>query len=697
VDTQILGLPGPRVQGLADARLQGPLVAPFGPLQVPPGRVTVTQARVTQGDQTLEGLGARLEFRPGRFSLSAGVEDRPSDLLRLEAVQRGKDEATGSLDVDLGPQTADTAKLASRLTGNLLKDARLRFRAQGDWSPRGLQWRGTMERFGGQFEGFYLVQSRPGSFTGDLSGMTVAMDLEGRTPVAPPGETTPAPDAAAPAPAPGQAAVPPRGSRRRPAVSATSMSLRGRLPFSTTAPLGLQLAGTSNLANLKTLLDRVIQPGQYSLLADLHPEGNAQFDLNLGGSFGETTLDGQLTLQGGQAVVHSYPLSLDNLDFTAQFRGRDIIIPRTAPLRGTIAQGALTAWGKLTWYMGGVSDYEVHASVEDFQMRDLPSGFELLGSLDATLKGSDKDGGRLGGSIWAKRTYYRQEINLTDLLLSSALGTGGGLSSLDPSDPLARIDLDLELHLAEPWELETNLLKLQGRPRGPFYLRGSLARPGLQGRMELLAGGRVTNLFPAGDVVLERGTLEFQDPSVFNPIVDVEGRIDIAPYLVTLNIAGPLDSLQARPFSTPSLRQDEIFAILIDPASVSTVGSAPGSSTQAALNTGLANTGSGLLTSLALAKFQEQLRRNLNLDRVSVALRTGAGTPETSITVGKSINVFGYRTPLMFTHSKAGDVTTISGQMEWRFGDFVLHLGASQSTSDSLAPSGEIRHTWSPR
>jgi hypothetical protein len=127
------------------------------------------------------------------------------------------------------------------------------------------------------------------------------------------------------------------------------------------------------------------------------------------------------------------------------------------------------------------------------------------------------------------------------------------------------------------------------------------------------------------------------------------------------------------------------------------VGGAPGASTQTALTTGLASASTGLLTSLALANFQDQLRKTLNLDRVSVALRTGVGQPDTSIVVGKSLNLFGYRTPLVFTHDKAGEVTTISGQMEWRFGDFVLRLGASQSTSDSMAPSGEIRHSWSPK
>jgi hypothetical protein len=115
------------------------------------------------------------------------------------------------------------------------------------------------------------------------------------------------------------------------------------------------------------------------------------------------------------------------------------------------------------------------------------------------------------------------------------------------------------------------------------------------------------------------------------------------------------------------------------------------------MNTGLAGTSTGLLTSLALADFQEQLRKALSLDRVSVAFLAGVGTPETTITLGKTVDLFGYHAPLVFTHDKEGEVTTISGQVEWRFGDFVLRLGATQSTANSLSPSGEIRHSWSPK
>ena len=672
VDSTVLGLPGPAVQAQVDTRLEGPYVAPLGPLQVPTGTLELTGGRVTLDGRGLEGLEGSASFSGGELKLDLGIKGKPSQLVSLEARQRGPDHLSGELQLDFGPDSADTAGMAAQLTQNFLKDTQFRFHARGDWNPAGLRWSGELDPFEGQFEGFSLTLARPGTFSGDLAGMALDMDLDGRTEIAgPPVEGPP--------------------------EAATRISLKGRVPFTPSGPLALQLAGSSDLANLKTILDRVVQPGQYSLLADLHAGGSARFSLDLGGTLPETTLDGTLTLQGGRAVVHGYPLSVENLDFTAQFKGRDILIPRSAPLRGTLAQGGLTAWGQMTWRLGGIEAYDLHASVEDFQLRDLPDGFDLQGSVDASLKGSDQDGGLLSGSIWARRTLYRTEINLTDLILANALGGSGRLSTPDPSDPLARIDLDLELHLAEPWELDTNLLKLQGRPRGPFFIRGTLVQPGLKGRMELLPGGRLTNLFPAGDIVLERGTVDFADPTFFNPNLDIQGQIDIPPYLVSLNFTGTLDALQARPFSTPSLRQDEIFAILIDPAAVTQVGGAPGSSTQSAVNTGLASTSTGLLTSLALANFQEQLRKALSLDRVSVALRAGIGTPETSITLGKSVNLFGYRTPLVFTHDKAGEVTTISGQVEWRFGNFVFRLGASQSTADSLAPSGEIRHTWSPR
>jgi len=384
------------------------------------------------------------------------------------------------------------------------------------------------------------------------------------------------------------------------------------------------------------------------------------------------------------------------VSFDLDFRGRQILLPESRPLRGRLASGALTATGVAEWGLEGLKRYDLRARLQDFQFRDVPEGFELRGTADATLTGTDQ-GGRLKGSLEARNLLYRADVKLTDVLLASA--TGGTLAGAmyDPDDPLRLIELDLDLKLVEPWQFDTNLLKLQGRPTGPFKVLGTLAQPGLKGTMEFVPGGRITNLLPAGDVVLERGSIDFKDPRTFNPVLNLLGRVDVPPFVVNLGIQGSLDQLTFSPTSTPSLRQDEIVAILVDPGLAATVGTLGSTSTGAAVNYGLASAGSGLLSTLAIAGFQEQLRQTFNLDRVSFSLRPGTGSPETSFTVGTSLNLLGRRTPVVVTHRTSGEVVTLSGQLEWRFGNFVLQLGASRTGTTGVNPSGEMRWTWSPR
>ncbi len=674
VDSMPLGLPGPRFQAQLDAHLEGPWVSPLGPLPpVPEGSISISRGRLFLNDQSLEGLEGRLGIANESIQARFGMAGQSAPLINLDARSIG-DRLTGALEVRVSPDTADTAHLASRLSQDLLKDAELDFKAEGEWNREGLSWKGRTERLAGNLGGINLVQKEPASFEGDASEARIDLQLNG--------------------------SVAQRPGRNFSTFPTTAMRISGSLPFSSTNPMGLKLEGSAELANLKGVLDHLLEVDSYSLLADLQPEGTASLDLNLGGAYSAPSLKGLLELQEGRLQVRTYPQSVEDLDFKLHFEGRDFYMLESEPLKGRVAQGELQAWGRGTWDLGGLSQYDFHARLDDFQLRDLPEGFELNGTLDASLRGSDEEGGVLRGTLQAGRTIYQADINLKDLLLASAMGGGPLLPGANPDDPMARIALDLDVQLTEPWELDTNLLKLEGRPSGAFKIMGTLAEPGLKGKMDILPGGRLTNLLPAGDIVLERGTIDFMDPrSLKNAVLDLQGRVDVPPYLVNLYIRGSLDNLDMKETSTPSLRQDEITAILIDPSLASTIGSTSGPNSQTnAIATGFASTGSGLLTTLALANFQETLRKTLGLDRVSVSVRSGAGYPETTITIGKSVNILGFRTPLVFTNEKIGDppVDTTKGQVEWRLGNFVLQLGASQSGSNGAGLTGEIRHTWIP-
>lgn len=668
-DSQMLGLGGPRFQGRLEARLEGPWTHPFGPLELPLGRATLRGGRLFLGTQSLEGVEGDLGLDLHGGFLTVGMAGKAEPLLRLDLLE-DQGRLLGALDLRIDSERADAPHLAGRLTRDLLRDLGLDLRAQGLWDAQGLAWNGRIERLEARFDGFDLVQTVPTKIQGDGRQAELDLRLQGRTRTGGPAEG-------------GEAAA---------------VRLSGQAPFTVGPPVGLRFEGQAELANLKRILDHLLEVDPYSLLGDLQPQGTARFDVTLGGPWKDSTLDGGLELRDGRLQVRTYPQSVEALGFRLAFRGRDLILDPAAPLQGTLAQGRLTAWGQASWGLGGLTGYDLHARLAGFELRDLPEGFELRGGLEAHLRGDGRQG-LLKGTLTADRMRYQADLNLRDLILSNALGGAALAGGLDPEDPLGRIALDLDLVLRQPWEFDTNLLKLQGQPTGNFKVAGTLLKPGLKGRMDLVPGGRLTNLLPAGDVVLERGSIDFQDPRTLNPFLDLQGRVDVPPYLVDLQIRGTLDALDMRPSSTPSLRRDEITAILIDPSLASSVGSGMGNTAvQSAATSGLARMGGGLLTSLVLADFQERVRKAFNLDRVNVAWRTGSsGSYETTVTLGKTLNLADRRVPLVFTHRTTADVVTLSGQVEWRLGNFVLQLGASQSGATGLNPSGEIRHTWSPR
>ena len=663
----------PRVLGRADFTLQGPYVRDFGPWPLPLGRFNLDGARILLGDRSLEDLEARLEIAPGALQATLGRASHPVPLLAVKAGEQAG-RVSGTLALRVLPESGETESLIPRLTRDVVEDARLSLDATGTWAPHaGLRWQGTLSRLEGTFPAFTLRQSRPSQLSGTEEGAQVDLFLEGlqRHKLSPEGQLRPS----------------------------ASVKLSGTLPFSDTSPLALRAEGAMDLGDLKTIVDGLLDVDDGSLLHSLRPEGRGDFNLLAHGTYGDPKVQGTLDVEGASLRLGDYE-NIRDLGLHVKFQDRTIAIPADRPLTGTLNQGHLTAQGEVAWRTGGLERYELNARLEGFQLQDPPEleGLIMQGDLEATLKG-DEEGGLLKGTLDTGRLAYQADLKLYDLLVNSALADSASFSSRDPNNPLDRIRLDLDVRMARPWELDTNLAKLEGRPDGSFRVMGTLANPGLKGRMALEPGGRITNLLPAGDVVLNRGTFDFTDPDqqAFNPHLDLAGEVQVPGYTINAGITGTLATLNWQLSSIPRLSQSDIVAVLINPEYASSAGTAPGGS-QGAVNSGLASASTGLLTTLALAAFQEQVRKTFGLDRVSFSVRTGStGSTETDVVLGKRVNLFGWKVPLIWSQRRTRDLTTTSGQMEWRFGGFTLQLGATQSPNTGVNPSGEIRHTWSPK
>ncbi len=679
LDSQLLNLPGPRIQAQVKAQLLGPITSPFGALELPEGRLDLNRGRIFFSGRSVEGLEGNVELVKGRLEGRLAMEGMARPLLSFQVHREGPD-LTGELALNLSPESAHTATLAGGLTNDLLEDLSLDAKVQGRWKQGGgLTWNGSLDQFAAQFGAFELHQGGASSLRGNSLGAALDITLEGSARGVAPERPTPA-----------VPQTPPQ---------AAHMRLSGTLPFSGTAPMALQVQGAADLAHMKAILDRFMEVDQYSLLSELRVSGTSRFDVLAHGTYLDPLLDGTLSLHKGQLNLRGYQ-GAEDIQAQVVLKGRTLTVPADKPVRGTLAHGDLKASGTLTWRLGGLESYAIDATLDGFQLRDVPDGLDLQGSLQATLNGTE-EGGLLKGRLRADRLSYHAEVKLADLILRSALSDSGGLTGLDLDDPLERIQLDLDLELRTPWSFDTNLLKLEGRTEGPFQVLGTLAHPVPKGIMLFQPGGRITNIFPAGDMVVDRGSLTFSESRPMDPLINLQGNVSSIPgYAVNLDIRGTLSNLSIVPSSTPSLRQDEIVAILINPGNVANVGTAGASSgvTQGAITSGLASAGSGLVSTLAFAPLQEQLRKSLGLDRVNVAVRTTTlGTPETEVTLGKSFSLLGQRSAFVVSHKKSGELSITSGQVEWRFGNFILQLGASQSSGTGINPSGEIRHTWSPK
>jgi hypothetical protein len=670
LDSQLLALPGPHFQSQLMARLLGPITSPFGTLVVPEGKVALSQGRLFFGERSLEGLEVQLRRERGNLKGHLGMTGMAKPLLDVQIQQEGPDLA-GLLNLLVSPDSAQTELLAQGLTDDLFEDLSLSASIQGRWKGgQDLSWKGSLDRMAAKFGAFELHQARPSVLSGNALGASVDMALEGGA----------------------------SGPTATTNSQAAEMRISGTVPFSSAAPIAIRATGTADLAHMKSILDRVMEVDNYSVLSELSVRGTSRFNLLTHGTMFDPLLDGTLTLEKGQVNLRGYQ-GAEDIQAEVILKDRTLVISEEKPIRGVLAHGELKASGAATWKLGGLEAYAMKAALTNFQLRDVPDGLDLQGSLQATLNGTE-EGGLLKGNLRADRLSYQTEVKLSDLILRSVLGEGGTLTGLDLDDPLDHIRLDLDMDLRTPWSFDTNLLKLEGRTEGPFQVLGTLSHPVPKGILLFQAGGRVTNIFPAGDMVVDRGSLTFSESRPLDPLINLQGSVSAIPgYTVNLDIRGTLSNLTIVPSSTPSLRQDEIVSILINPGNVANVG--PGASTgttQGAISSGIASAGSGLITTLAFAPFQEQLRRSLGLDRVNVAVRTtSVGNTETEVTLGKSLSLFGQRNAFVLSHKKNGEQTITSGQVEWRFGNIILQLGASKGGGTSVDPSGEFRHTWSPK
>lgn len=317
--------------------------------------------------------------------------------------------------------------------------------------------------------------------------------------------------------------------------------------------LDLQVRGTSDL--------RVVG----AFVPGVATGGTAALDVRVRGLADDPEPDGEVAITGGELRVRDPRVAVTNLAGTIALT-RDRLVVRDlsgAANGGTIRISGEVRHGALALRSGEVSLVGRRIAL------DVPQG--LRTETDADLKLIVTGGSPLlAGRVVVRRGAYRDPIVLTgralEVLRAGAYvpEVGAGPSMLD------RIRLDIAVETATDIVVDNNY----GRVSLGADLRvgGTLARPALGGRATLGEGGQI---FLGGNTYrIERGTVDFVDPSGIKPDLNFTARTRVASHDITLNVTGTPETIKAELTADEGLSQADVVSLLVTGRTLAEAGGA---------------------------------------------------------------------------------------------------------------------------
>ncbi|HEV2398951.1 MAG TPA: translocation/assembly module TamB domain-containing protein [Candidatus Sulfotelmatobacter sp.] len=125
------------------------------------------------------------------------------------------------------------------------------------------------------------------------------------------------------------------------------------------------------------------------------------------------------------------------------------------------------------------------------------------------------------------------------------------------NSPLYNVKLDVAVRTAPELQMKTAVARLSGD--ADLRLRGSVARPSVLGRADILEGDATFNGIRFR---LERGDITFANPVAIEPQVNLQATTHVRNYDLDVTVTGTPDRLNVNYRSEPPLPKSDIIALL---------------------------------------------------------------------------------------------------------------------------------------
>jgi translocation and assembly module TamB len=284
-----------------------------------------------------------------------------------------------------------------------------------------------------------------------------------------------------------------------------------------------------------------------SVVPDLAAAGMATIHMTLGGTLSEPFPQGTIQVKNGSATYAGLPSGLSEMNGTLSFTRDRIHIDQLAARTGG---GTLEVKGDATNYNGQLS-FNLSAVGKEVRLR-YPPGVSSTATADVRWVGN-RSASLMSGDILVTKLAVTPGFDFGSYLERSRQS-----AAITPANsPLYNVKLDVAVRTAPELQMKTAVARLSGD--ADLRLRGSLARPSVLGRADILEGDATFNGIKFR---LERGDITFANPVAIEPQVNLQATTHVRNYDLDVTVTGTPDRLTVNYRSEPPLPKSDIIALL---------------------------------------------------------------------------------------------------------------------------------------
>ncbi len=284
-----------------------------------------------------------------------------------------------------------------------------------------------------------------------------------------------------------------------------------------------------------------------SFSSDFTSSGVVTMNMTVGGTFAEPLPQGNFQVANGSLAYSGMPSGLTELNGSLQFT-RDHM--RIETLTARTGGGTLDLKGDAT-YVNRQLNFNLTAKGKDVRLR-YPPGVSSTADAELHWVGS-RSASTVSGDISINKIAVTPGFDFSAYLERSRQFSAVAA----PNSPLYNVKLDIHVQTAPELQMRTAVARLSGD--ADLRLRGSLARPAVLGRVDILEGQAT---FHGTRFTLERGDITFANPVAIEPQLNLQASTHVRNYDLNITVTGTADRLNLNYRSEPPLPKSDIIALL---------------------------------------------------------------------------------------------------------------------------------------